>query len=190
MDKSKQITHRSATYLALCLLAMASAGTGCDLNRKKAAPALPVIHELTGNIRVTNDCDGKLASIPKQVVVWAELTNTRGNVGVYGHSTVTLTPDPKNPNNPIKIGVYSLQVQWPPSAGTPLHWKPPFVLVPGSPTFPSVTPIDVTPWTICPPIPCPSGTGPCRDMVPPKNISPVKPPFPTAHDIEIVCSCN
>ncbi|MCZ6573175.1 MAG: hypothetical protein O7C98_08405, partial [Planctomycetota bacterium] len=68
-----------------------------------------ITYEITGNIKITNDCDGKLDSIPKKVEVWFELTNRAGNVGVYAHDTVDLRPDPASPGNPVKIGIFSAQ---------------------------------------------------------------------------------
>jgi hypothetical protein len=186
-NEKKRILYNARKNLILASVLILIACPGCP-------PHPTVIHELMGSIRVVNDCDGESASIPDKVVVWGELTNASGSVGAYGSVTVNLQQDPADPINPVKVGIYSLQVKWPPSAGTPTLWKAPLVLIPGHPKPPSVTPIDLKPWMICTKtpqiIPCPPGTGPCEDMVPPIGIPPANPPFPTAHDIEVVCSCN
>ena len=59
---------------------------------------------------MTNDCDGQLASIPNRVTIETELSNQNGTIAVPGRATINLAPDPANPNNPIKIGTYTITV--------------------------------------------------------------------------------
>ena len=47
-------------------------------------PPPPVTYEITGNVKVTNDCDGQLASIPNHVTIETELMNSDGSIGVPG----------------------------------------------------------------------------------------------------------
>ena len=141
-------------------------------------PPPPVTYEITGNVKVTNDCDGLLASIRNQVTIETDLMNSSGSIAVPGRATVNINPDPADPNNPVKIGVYSIQVRWPAAAGNATQWKWPVVLsLPNGPD-------------VCVPITCAQGTGPCKNVATGANITPANPPAATNHDVETVCACN
>lgn len=133
-------------------------------------------YTITGNVKVTNDCDGQHASIPNQVTIETQLSVQNGSIAIPGRTTINLAPDPADPNNPIKIGTYSITVLWVPGASQlPAFWLAPKVVN--------------APWgnQICGRITCPS-QGPCSDVVPSNNVAFVNPT--TNHNIEVVCACN
>ena len=133
-------------------------------------------YTISGTVKVTNDCDGLHASIPNQVTIETELSNQNGSVGIPGRATVNLAPDPADPNNPIKIGTYTITVRWLPGATiAPAFWRAPKVLE--------------RPWglQVCSKIVCPS-QGPCHDVVTAADVPFVNPA--TAHNIEVVCACK
>jgi hypothetical protein len=84
---------------------------------------------ISGKIRVTNKCDGQQASIPNQVIVGSALEDEDAKNSVSGTDTVNLGPDPDKPNDPEKIGTYSITVPWPPGVGKAHHWNSPKVVV-------------------------------------------------------------
>jgi len=108
-----------------------------------APPPPPTIaYTLKGLVKITNDCDGTVGSIPPQVEVTATLTN--GNTSVNGGpEPVALAPDPNNPNNPVKTGTYSVTVNWDTTSGAaPTKWT-------------NISVRRVGGGSICTPIPCP-----------------------------------
>lgn len=127
---------------------------------------------LIGTISITNDCDGQAASIPDRCRVSTELLGAQGNV-VPGEAVVTLTPDPTDPNNPRKIGSYSIGVRWPPGHGAPAKWR-----------TPKATRMDGS--EICAAIGC--GEGRCLDMVTRERFVPLATPVTTC-DLRISCTC-
>ena len=133
-------------------------------------------YTITGNIRVTNDCDGRHASIRNQVTVQTALASRTSAIQIPAHATINLVPDPADPNNPIKIGTYTITAQWIRGVQTLLYWKAPQVLT--SPNFGS---------PICNFIVCPDNNF-CRDTVTPSDIQITGPT--TNHDIVVVCACS
>jgi len=141
----------------------------------KKQPPVPN-YTITGNVKVTNDCDGQLVSIPNQVTIETELSLHNGSIVIPARTTINLVQDPANPNNPIKIGTYTITVQWLPGAiQLPAFWRAPKIVG--------------RPWgsEICRLISCPS-QGPCHDVVTSTNVAFVAPS--TNHNIEVVCACN
>jgi hypothetical protein len=157
------------------LLLTTACPDSCDHNSKD--------YTITGNIKVTNDCDGQLATILDNVWIETELMNSDGTVGIPGRTLVHLVPDPTDPNNPVKIGTYSITLQWTSThkdAGGPaVKWQ-----------YPEVN--DQQNGTdICFVKPtCPPGTGPCYNVATGTDIPAANPPSPTNYNIEIVCACN
>lgn len=152
-----------------------------------------VPYEINGRIKVTNDCDGKLASIPDTVTVFTYLENKDGSVAVPGRAQADLAPDPNDPDNPIKIGWYSLQVGWPEAATSGAdHWTPPLLykgeLAP-DPT-PGITP---TPppesRRVCATIECEDDNSTCKNVADESAVPAAAVPNATGHDIEVVCVC-
>lgn len=161
--------------LSLVALVLALAAILAVRSRVLAAPPPPLVpHTISGDVKVTNDCDGQIGSIPAQVTIETELQNNAGNIAVPGRVTVNLVPDPAAGPNPIKIGTYSITVNWPAGAGNPARWTRPVVR-----DRPFGTPI-------CRLVSCPGGQS-CRDSVQAGNIAFAT---PTAHDIEVVCACS
>lgn len=80
----------------------------------------PVPFTLTGTVMINNDCDGRLASVPDNITVNAEISNAAGNVAVPGTANIALAgPGP----NPTKGGTYTITVNWPGGpAGAPTNW--------------------------------------------------------------------
>ncbi|WP_421723417.1 hypothetical protein [Bauldia sp.] len=117
----------SLTALTVSLIALRAAHRAGG-RRAPPPPPPPVNYTLTGSIRITNECDGRQASIPARVTVESELSNRAGNVTVPGSTRVNLAPDPANPNGPVKIGTYTITAAWPAAAGAPAHWTRPDVL--------------------------------------------------------------
>ena len=75
---------------------------------------------LTGTVTVNNDCDGRVASVPNNITVNAEIANAAGNVAVPG--TVNIALAGAGPN-PTKTGTYTITVNWPGGpAGAPVNW--------------------------------------------------------------------
>lgn len=144
---------------------------------------LPVSYEITGNIKVTNDCDGQLDSIPNNVWVETALMNADGTVSIPGRTMVNLAPDPADPLNPVKIGNYSITLQWTKThedvGGAATAWQYPQVK-----DQPNGTEICLAF------ISCPPGTGPCHNMATGPDVPAANPPWPTGYDIEVVCGCN
>jgi hypothetical protein len=145
-----------------------------------AAPpptALPTFR-IKGKVKITNDCDGQMNSIPAQVTVETELQDAAGGISIMGRDTINVVPDPAVAPNPVKIGTYDITVVWPGGLHSPprnaVHWTSPIVR-----ERPRGLPV-------CNAIACPA-QGPCRDRVTQVNI----PVAPIAmHDIEVVCACN
>jgi len=162
-----------ALVIALAAIRIAQRGGG---GGGLAPPPPPVAYTITGKIKVTNDCDGRQASIPAQVTIESDLSNAAGNVKVPGSTTVNLGPDPADPNGPVKIGTYTITAQWPNAAGQPAHWTRPDVL-----DRPGGRPV-------CAAIPCPNPRI-CRDMATGTRTVPFVNPA-TGHDIRVDCSCT
>jgi hypothetical protein len=143
--------------------------------RGPAAPPVAVDYTISGAVKVTNDCDGQIASIPDRVTVETELQNQPANIAVPGRTTINLAPDPAAGPNPIKIGTYSITVRWlPGTTVAPARWLAPKV-------------VDAPNGTrICAVIRCPVD-GPCRDLVPVADVAFAD---PTTHDIVVVCACT
>lgn len=163
--------------LIISIVALTLALIALFRDRIFAAPVPPPAptYTISGSVKVTNDCDGQINSIPAQVTVETELQDATGNIGIPGRVTINLAPDPAAGPNPIKIGTYTISVLWLPGAGTPpARWLAPKVV-----DGPFGT-------QICGRIGCPA-QGPCRDVVTAANV-----PFanPTTHNIEVVCACN
>lgn len=140
-------------------------------------PPPPVNYTLTGSIRITNECDGRQASIPNQVTVESDLSNAVGNVAVPGSVVVNLAPDPANPAAPVKIGTYTVTAVWPAAAGAPDHWTRPNVLdrAGGSPVCKIING-------------CPVNRV-CIDMATATRTIPFVNPA-TNHDIRVDCGCT
>jgi|GEM_PF-2065402 len=140
---------------------------------------------LTGEVRVTNDCDGQQASIPAQVIVGTSLETANGNNSVGGTDTVNLAPDPARPNDPVKIGTYSITVPWPPGVGQAHHWVRPTVEVKvPDPDNPDQTIRE----PVCKVINSCAAPKACKDTATATRTVPVA-GATTNHDIRVVCSC-
>jgi hypothetical protein len=132
-------------------------------------------YTLTGEIEITNNCDGKLASIPKQVEITSSLFDKQKQ-HIGGTDTVQLAPDPNAPAGTArKIGKYSITVTWGAGLGNPSHWSNPDVeLANGK--------------DVCSSLTCPAENQKCTDTA----TNPRKVPFvnpTTKHDVRVLCSC-
>ena len=137
-------------------------------------PAAPTPYTITGTIKVTNDCDGKLASIPANVTFKAWVTNAAGTAKVGGSANVPLAPVPGG--NPVKTGTYTLTVNWGPGLGAASDWTDFDISAGGNP--------------VCKPIPCPAPTTCSNIATWPKTVAVVAPPGNTAQDFDITCACG
>lgn len=136
-----------------------------------------VRYTIRGSIELVNDCDGKVASLPKEVKVKASLKNKQGK-GSAGFVKVPVAPDPADPaGTPRKIGNYSITVAWGPGLGNPTFWDTPEVTLTNG--------RDICFRTIT----CPDVLHDCRDV----STKTPRVPFvnPTAtHNISMVCVCR
>lgn len=142
----------------------------------RAPPPPPVNYTITGNIKVTNDCDGQQASIPARVTIETDLSNAAGNVKVPGSATINLGPDPADPTGSTKIGTYTITVAWPNPGGQPAHWTTPDIL-----DRPGGRPV-------CQAISCPNPRT-CQNMATATRTVPFVNPT-TNHDIRVDCVCT
>ena len=102
----------SIVAVIVAVAAFLFARGGLAAGRGPAAPPVAVDYTISGAVKVTNDCDGQIASIPDRVTVETELQNQPANIAVPGRTTINLAPDPAAGPNPIKIGTYSITVRW------------------------------------------------------------------------------
>jgi len=170
----------SALSLFISTIALAAALVAIWMVRRPAinnggAVRAVANYTITGNVSITNDCDGMVNSIPARVMVKTELSNQAGTITVPGNAVINVVQDPANPGNPIKIGTYTITVRWLDANNDPTHWVSPAVFD----AFGAMP--------VCGPISCPAGSA-CTDMVPAANV-PFNNPT-TNHDIRVVCACR
>ena len=134
-------------------------------------PGGPAPFALTGTVTVNNDCDGRLASVPNNITVNAEISNAAGNVAVPG--TVNIALAGAGPN-PTKTGAYTITVNWPGgAAGAPVNWG-------------AFSETLVGGGDICKPIACTQNS--CQNIATRARTTPVTGASPTS-DVRINCSC-
>ncbi len=164
--------------LFIALAALVVAILAVFLARMWAAPrgAAPQPFTIKGSVKVTNDCDGNIASIPNTVEVSTSLANAAGNISVPGKTIVNLVPDPADPNNPVKIGNYTITVLWLGAAigSAATQWNWPVVRDRFGGT------------DVCIPIACSAGR--CHNMAVGQPVAVAG--ANTNHNVETVCGCN
>ncbi|MBX3744934.1 MAG: hypothetical protein KF833_06450 [Verrucomicrobiae bacterium] len=174
--------------LHFCLLLFCL--VGCRLFRPADNNPGHVFYEISGSIRLVNDCDGRQASLPDKVTVFTVLETADGRIGVNGSVTVPLQTDPVAPFDPVMVGFYRLSVRWPVVAGNPVRWTAPILITPGRRPPPTVRPPHLNHRRICGQLICPDGTGTCRNVVAEMPVPATTAPHVTLHDLIVVCACN
>jgi len=135
-------------------------------------------HILKGNIHIANDCDGKVDSIPAEVIISADLSNGN-NVQVPGKSGKVAVKHKAGDANPTKDGDYSITVNWPATgAGDAKEWT-------------NIQITDAHGNPVCKAISCPTTENPkCADIAQkPKTIA-IDASGTTTEDLKITCSCG
>lgn len=151
--RSKMV--RRVALLAVVAVSCAMALYGC---------AEPRFYEMSGTITITNDCDGKLESLPDTVKVVFPLVQ-RGETWELPDEVPLTSAAP----NPVQTGSYRVS-GWTEIPAS--HWG-----------TPRVTRLDGR--DVCEPIPCPTGKI-CSDMAPKEHSIPLN---PKTYNIRIRCGC-
>lgn len=129
---------------------------------------------IRGDIKIVNDCDGQVASIPANVKILGNLYDDQGQSIGDTDRVGPLGVDPGG--NPIKRGTYNLDVSGGSAFGTWEKWKLSITRTNGRPICDRAF------------MPCPNPTDRCEDQIP-KPIEVTYTSTAMTSDINVTCSC-